>query len=246
MAEPRSSGGTGDKWRKGAACALIWALESLPEELWARGVVCPAERAVMLRATSRRVRALLARMQRRLPAAVRVVEIASMDAVAGGLGRLQGWCQVMRLDLNRGQGTGAAPIGARWAGMLAEVLGQCSALTVLNLQHRMIGAEGVGSLAGLLGQCSSLTKLNLAGNGIGDEGAGMLAGVLGQCSSLATLSLQWNRIGAEGAGMLAGVLGQCSSLTKLDLSRNDIDDDGIAMLRKCWPGDSGLEIDDQF
>ena len=29
-------------------CALIWAIENLPEELWARGVVCPVERAVML------------------------------------------------------------------------------------------------------------------------------------------------------------------------------------------------------
>jgi hypothetical protein len=42
------------------------------------------------------------------------------------------------------------------------------------------------------------------------------------------------------------VLGQCSSLTKLYLCFNGIDDDGIAMLRACWPGDSGLEIDDQF
>ena len=82
MAEFQSSGGTGDKWRKGAACALFGALESLPEELWARGVLCPAGRAVMLGATSRRVRALLARMQRRVPAAVHVVEGASMEAVA--------------------------------------------------------------------------------------------------------------------------------------------------------------------
>ena len=55
-----------------------------------------------------------------------------------------------------------------------------------------------------------------------------------------------NDIGDEGAGRLAGVLGQCSSLTKLDLSCNYIDDDGIATLRECWPGDSGLEIHDQF
>ena len=48
------------KWTHGAPCAVLWALESLPEELWARGVVCPAERAVMLGATSKRVRALLA------------------------------------------------------------------------------------------------------------------------------------------------------------------------------------------
>ena len=36
------------------------------------------------------------------------------------------------------------------------------------------------------------------------------------------------------------------SLTKLDLCGNGIDDDGIAMLRACWPGDSGLEIGDQY
>ena len=77
------------KWKKGARCAVLWALGSVPEELWARGVVCPAERAVMLGATSKRVRALLAGMQRRVPAAVRVVESASMDAVAGGLGGRQ-------------------------------------------------------------------------------------------------------------------------------------------------------------
>ena len=101
-------------------------------------------------------------------------------------------------------------------------------------------------LAGMLGQCSSLTKLNLALNGIEDEGTGMLARVLGQCSSLAELSLADNGISDIGAWMLAEELWQCSSLTKLDLSRNDIDDDGIATLRKCWPGDSGLEIYDQI
>ena len=76
------------KWKRGARCAVFWVLESVPEELWARGVVCPAEWAVILGATSKRVRALLSRMQRRVPAAVCVVGFASMDAVAGGLGGL--------------------------------------------------------------------------------------------------------------------------------------------------------------
>jgi len=110
------------KWKKGARCAVFWALGSVPEELWARGVVCPAQRAVMLGATSKRVRALLAGMQRRVPAAVHVVRSASMEAVAGGLVGLQGWCQVVRLDFE----TGEAEIGAEGAGRLAGVLGQCS------------------------------------------------------------------------------------------------------------------------
>ena len=161
------------KWKKGARCAVFWALGSVPEELWARGVVCPAERAVMLGATSKRVRALLARLERRVPAAVHVVGSASMEAVAGGLVGLQGWCQVVRLDLKRG-GRWGAPIGAEGAGRLAGVLGQCCSLAVLNLQRNRIGAEGAGRLAGVLGQCSSLAKLDLSVNGIDNEGIAML------------------------------------------------------------------------
>ena len=41
-------------WTSGGACMLTWALETLPEDLWARGVLCPAERAVTLAATSKR------------------------------------------------------------------------------------------------------------------------------------------------------------------------------------------------
>ena len=129
------------KWRKGAPSALLWALDSLDEDLWARGVVCPAERAVMLGATSKRLRALLAGLQRRVPAAVRVVGSAGMEAVAGGLRLLlmQGWCQVVRLDLNRGfrrplvdeDPTGGTPIGAVGARRLAEVLGQCPSLMAM-------------------------------------------------------------------------------------------------------------------
>ena len=43
-------------------------------------------------------------------------------------------------------------IGDEGAGRLAEVLGQCSALAVLDLGHNGIGAEGAGRLAGGLGQ----------------------------------------------------------------------------------------------
>ena len=187
------------KWRKEAPSALLWALESLPEDLWARGVVCPAERAVMLGATSRRVRALLARMQRRVPAAVRIVSSVSLDAVAGGTGRLQGWCNLVRLHVgplkkptvivSRGlrKRSSSAAVSA---GRLAGVLGQCFALAELSIFANHIGAEGAGRLAGVLGQCSSLAVLHLYSK------------VLGQCSSLAVLNLCGNGIDNDGIAML--------------------------------------------
>ena len=63
----------------------------------------------------------------------------------------------------------------------------------------------------MLGQCPALTKLDLSGddcnddgqgNLIGAEGARCLAGVLGQCSSLATLDLSYNAIDNDGIAML--------------------------------------------
>ena len=175
----------------------------------------------MLGVTSKRVRGLLGRMQRCVPAVVRVRKDVSMESVAGGLPRLLAWCSVVKLDVS-GRG-----IGAKGVRILAQVLGQCSSLAELDLGSRIqMHREN--------------TMLNLESNGIGDEGATSLAGVLGQCSSLAELNLAGNDIGAEGAGSLAGVLGQCSSLAELHLSGNRIDDHGIAMLRACLQVDTDM------
>ena len=147
---------------------LTWGLQTLPEDLWARSGMCPAESAVMLAATSKRVRGLLGRLQRRLPAVVGVRKDASMESVASGLPRLLAWCSVVRLDVSeRGMGVEDVRI-------LARVLGQCSSLATLNLRYNNIGDEGAGRLAGVLGQCSSLATLDLGGNDIGDEGIAMI------------------------------------------------------------------------
>ena len=184
------------KWTPGGACMLTWGLQTLPEDLWARSGMCPAESAVMLAATSKRVRGLLGRMQRRVPAVVRVRKEVSMESVAGGLPRLLAWCSVVRLDLS------SRGIGAKGVTILARVLGQCSSLATLNLAGNRIGSEGAGRLAEVLEQCSSLATLHLARNNIGPDGAGRLAEVLGQCSSLVELNLETNWIGDDVIAMI--------------------------------------------
>ena len=220
--------GLWSEWTLGGLCALICALQSLPEELWARRGLCPMERAVMLGATSKRVRALLAGLQPRVPVAVRVVRIASMQSVKRGLRGLLAWCQVVTLEFDRSAAASGvvhllrAPIGDEGARSLAGVLGQCSSLTKLRLGGNSIGHEGAWSLADLLRKCSSLAKLDLEGNNFRAEGARSLAEILGQCSLLAELNLEGNLIGHEGARSLARVLGLCSSLAKLNLGYNMI------------------------
>ena len=206
-------------WASGGASMLTWGLQTLPEDLWARSGMCPAESAVMLAATSKRVRGLLGRMQRRLPAAVKVRKGASMEAVAGGLPGLLAWCSVVRLDAS------GLRMGAGGVRMLSGVLGQCSSLATLDLGYNNIGAEGAGSLAGVLGQCSSLATLDLEGNFIGDEGARSLAGVLGQCSSLAMLNLDDNRIHDHVIALVQGCIPSTACLTAWEQGFGEPEDD---------------------
>ena len=135
---------------------LLWALKSLPEDLWARSQLCPRDRVLMLSATSKRVRALL----KLLPTAVRVRRCASVESVEKGLQRLMKespWCSVVvRLDLERGWRTRSAPIGAEGAGRLAVVLGQCSSLAVLNLGYNGIDDDGIAILRACWPEVSGL------------------------------------------------------------------------------------------
>ena len=142
---------------------LSWAFENLPEDLLAPGRLFPAQRVVMLAATSKRVRGLLGRLQRRVPLALQMRRRASMESVASALPGMLAWCSVVRLDMSR------CGIRAEGARTLAGVLGQCSSLAVLILRGNDIGAEGAGRLAGVLGQCSSLAHLDLRLNRIGSR-----------------------------------------------------------------------------
>ena len=59
----------------------------------------------------------------------------------------------------------------------------------------------------MLGQCTALSHLDLSDNYTGNAGTESLAEVLAQCAALAHLNHSVNKIGAVGAKRLAEVLG---------------------------------------
>ena len=144
------------KWTPGGACMLTWGLQTLPEDLWARSGMCPAESAVMLAATSKQVRGLLGRMQRHLPAAVKVRRGLSTVSVADGLPRLLMWCSVERLDCSRRflEGNGMGDEGVR---ILGGVLGQCSSLATLDLDDNRIHDHVIALVQGCIPSTACLT-----------------------------------------------------------------------------------------
>ena len=229
---------------------LTRALEELDPELWASGHLCPPERAVMLTATSKRVRALLVYMNLHLPTSVSVHR--AMGTFATTLPRLCAWCRVVSLDMSGCglgfEGAAALPVALEMctsltslnlennriaptgATSVARVLRHSPSLTRLDLYDNFLGAAGASSVAGALSQCPSLASLFLGSNRLGDRGTASVAAALAQCPSLASLNLFNNRIGDDGAESLAGALWQCSSLTLLSLRGNDIRSTGAASL----------------
>ncbi len=64
----------------------------------------------------------------------------------------------------------------------------------LCLSNNEISDGGPERIAGVLGQCPALTHLDLNGNGIEVAGAESLAGVIVQCAALTFLNLYRNYI----------------------------------------------------
>ena len=67
------------------------ALADWPADLWARNGICPPERTIMLAATSKRIRDLLAQLPRQVPARVKVKRMEGLDV---GLPRMLKWLSI--------------------------------------------------------------------------------------------------------------------------------------------------------
>lgn len=130
---------------------------------------------------------------------------------------------------------------------LAGVLGQCPALSHLDLSGSAVGAlvarddvseevfvphgetlwmkGGAGVCAILargLMQSPWLSEINLSFNQIGPVGAESLADVIGQYPSLVKIDLHTNDIRCRGTESLAGLLAHFTALTHLNLRDNQI------------------------
>jgi hypothetical protein len=215
-----------------AADYFAAALGALPPDDWSR--TWAADRTMMLRRTSKRVREIVDKMH--LPAVVRLSRSFWRDARNGTakekrqfvlrqLTFMSARCRITTLELGCCAMTGPH---AEW--LAGGVLAQCPALVHLDLSGNHIEDAGAESLAGVLRQCAALAHLDFSENQIGEAGAVSLAGVLGQCTAMAHLNLSNNEIGPDGAESLAGVLGQCAALAHLDLGLNQIGEAGAESL----------------
>lgn len=204
------------------------ALQIVPAEDWYR--TWPAERTIMLRMTSKRVREAVDKM--RPPAVVCLCRKywddfnpklkLKLEFVMRQLLSLVTNCRITTLRLEH--------CNIDWVIQeLKKVLYQCPELTKLDISANNFTD---GSLVDALMQCSvspqtnsavcGLTSLNLAFCNICNYATVKLANELSKLPALSCLNLKCNYIGVEGAKVLAGALGQCNALTSLKLGNNEI------------------------
>jgi hypothetical protein len=192
-----------------AADSFPAALGSPAPELWHQlweiflmSSTWAADRTIMLRMTSKKVREAVDKIR---PPAV----VCLSKSFWNGTAAVKLQFVVRKLILRKGTAAEKLKFVVR---KLALMTVWCR-ITTLDLRSCEMKGHGSARLAGVLPQCPALAHLDLSGNQIGQDGAESLAGVLGQCTALAHLDLCANDIGTVGRGRLrASWLGQASGL----------------------------------
>ena len=188
-----------------ATGAFAAALSSIPSDDWGR--TWPAERTMMLRMTSKRVKEAVDKL--RLPTVLNLNKAFWNDVRCGTpatklqhiltqLDKMTYRCSITKFVLSGLPRAAACSMSSHDVGRLAGVLEQCTALSDLTLDCAAVG-EGAGILAGVLSQCpaqSTLRGFSLYYNRIGEDGVGRFSKVLPP--QLFTLALGSNEIGDQG------------------------------------------------
>jgi len=189
-----------------------WLL-TMPEEL--RRLVLPATRVLLLRRTSKTVRAILGAASTPAGRVNAVVHLRCdffegrllRDAFAG----LDAWCRVTVLRFKR------VHFSVEAMQALAGWLRDNSTLGELDLRGYRVGDEGARALANALRVNRALCSLVLCNNDIGDGGAQRLAQALCVNKTLRELDISSNKVTADGARALAAALRVNTTLERLDL-----------------------------
>jgi len=231
---------------------FVIVLEAVPVEDWCR--TWPAERTIMLRMTSKRVKEVVDKM--RPPAVVRLcrkywddfnsiqkLKLKPEKILMRQLLSLVDNCKITTLSLEH--------CNIDWVMQdFKKVLDKCPELNKLDLSANNLTE---GRFVDALMQCSvsaqtnsavcALTSLNLAFCNIGNYAAVKLANELGKLPMLSCLNLKCNYIGVEGAKVIGGMLGQCKALTSLNLGNNEICNGAINIVENLPQCSTLTELD---
>lgn len=199
-----------------------------------------AERTIMLRRTSKRVKELID--MKRLPVVV-CLNMRFWNNICNSNSRANEKIQLVTMYLNvlvtkwnitSLEVTNCIFLSAQELLGVVEHL-HISALTRIVLNFNKIDEDCAEMLTRVLRQCPALTHVDLGNNHLSDKGVESLARVIGNCNTLAYLNLKSNNINNEGAEILARVLAQCQVLTHLDISNNWIDSQRIEKIARVIP-----------
>lgn len=104
--------------------------------------------------------------------------------------------------------------------LFVDVIGNCRAMTHLNLTRCRMGAQGIMALDSAWANCQSLEHVDFTENTIGPQGARSVGTLLQKCSSLLYLNLNGNKIRSQGITTIAAQVSSARPLLHLHLDGN--------------------------
>lgn len=239
------------------ASPMLWALTTLPREIWTKNDLMPPSRTVMVLATSKRVRDLVRLSQFRFPAEIRVPAYAVIPTFLPTLSTMLADLDMISLDVARPAAICQEnpPIGIGMHGWVAltDVLMQhpdsLQSLTCLNLQDNLIGnrrGQGVTSANSstfffsyfdgqkdhmrILGMCTAVTKLNLSNNNLNRGDILIMSSKIALMTNLTALDLSFNVIGALGVKYMTRAMKTCTKLLDLNFNHCEMSHGGVQWL----------------
>jgi Leucine-rich repeat (LRR) protein len=214
--------------------SFVAVLEAVPAEDWCR--TWPAERTIMLRMTSKRVREAVDNMHS--PVVVRTrwnfwynysdsdsESIQKIEIMARGFEQMKERCTITSFVMSN------ISMDIKSFAFLVRTLGSIAqGLLHLEFSSCSICDDKTTELIELLENCQALKSLVLSNNSFTTPIVLLLSPVLSKLNNLSHIDFTYNEIRNIGVAMIGQLLGQCPALRHVDLSYNDFGDKGASAL----------------
>ena len=231
--------GLWDGWTARGPSELAKALDTFPAEIWRKSGIIPAGRVLMLTATSKAVRHLLAKLEWPLEVRLHRFKFAVNlpSTIVRNISNLSRLCAITSMEFR------AVPMF-----YALETMSRCTSLTKLDLSEsegyafpQHLDPDKVSKHNGM----RLMFELALPGEQVNSYMRKRVSRVIApyalppykyeltqplQLNGLLVLKLHYNNLRNEGALYLAGVMRACTKLEELCISRNNMTEKGLQYL----------------
>ncbi len=236
---------------------LIWALQALPEDMWASGKLCPQESTLILAHASKQVLAVLRKFSRRMAAEHTVPGHVKIESILHVLEKRRSYVELTSLHIDRGGSSVTNTLGRSGISDLAKFLmsqpAGLATMKTLSISGNLFGSPDIyrsdmtpdHPIPSMIAMSTSLTQLSLRHNKLNRDDLKILSPKIALLTDLKRLDISQNSFGVHGIKRLVHAFITCKNITDVNLSSCNLTQKGasfIEIMGEAWQGITHLNI----